>query len=77
MSVVEYNIRGNWQFDAPSYSTDEWREFLQYAKQYANYETGVDADDDANYITLQTCIRNRTDDRTIVVGKEIARDRKE
>ena len=73
-AVIQYDIRqGGWIFDAPDYSEDEWHAFLKYAQTHALYETSEPISDNANYVTLQTCIRGSDTLRTIVLGKEVER----
>lgn len=76
-AVVEYNIYGDWLFDVSAYSQEEWKSYLDYADQHKLYETGVELDVNNRYVTLQTCIRNRSNDRTIIVGKEISVEKQE
>ena len=70
-AVVEYDIYGDWLFDVSAYSRQEWQSYLDYAAENKLYDTGVDLDVNTRYVTLQTCIRNRPNDRTVIVGKEI------
>lgn len=66
----ENNLQ-DWYFNVPSYSNEEWTNFITYATSHSLYDTGVQMDSDNRYVTLQTCIRGSQDDRLIVVGKEV------
>ena len=75
-AVVEFDTKKEWKYAEGTYDEDEWRKFVSYAVGFRNYDTGVKMRLSDNYVTLQTCIRNRTDDRTVIIGKEIERKKK-
>lgn len=72
-AVVQYSVNSDWMFDAPDYSEEEWLSFLKYAQTHALYETSEAVSDNANYVTLQTCIRGSDTLRTVILGKEVER----
>jgi len=72
-AVVQYNAGSNWVFDAPEYSDEEWHTFLTYAQTHMLYRTSEPISDNANYVTLQTCIRGSETLRTVILGKEVER----
>lgn len=66
----ENNLQ-DWYFNIPSYSSEEWTNFINYATSHSLYDTGVQMDEDSRYVTLQTCIRGSDDDRLVIVAKQI------
>lgn len=55
-----------------NYEESYFNEYLKTIEKKSFYDTGVDLTMDDNFITLQTCVRNRDDLRLIVVAKQIS-----
>lgn len=73
-TVLNYRASSKqFHFTYADYSSSEWKDFLRYVEQHKEYETGVSIDEDANYVTLQTCLRGDRGRRVIVIGKEVQR----
>lgn len=56
-----------------NYSDEEFISFINNAKNQAFYDTGVEFDPDDRIMSLQTCITYDSDERLVVIGKEISK----
>ncbi len=59
-------------YNTADFQTEEgFLRHVRRAKERSMYETEIEIDGDDNLLTLQTCVRNRSDLRLIVVAKQI------
>lgn len=70
---VDYDIVA----DGMEYMFSEWTEsalgyYLSQVSAIEQYDTGVEISYGDKFVTLQTCVNNRDDQREIVIAKEIA-----
>lgn len=56
-----------------SFSESEFNDFVLNAEKQALYSTGVEVNYSDKLMSLQTCIRYDSDERLVVVGKEVSR----
>lgn len=70
-SIDDYDNIPYWQGE---FTNQQFTSFINNAKNQAFYNTGVDFEADDNVMTLQTCITVDSDQRLVVIGKEISRE---
>ena len=71
-----YNVKhldGEVHFYVPNYTETMFDNYIDNVKKNALYDTGVDINYNDKLLTLQTCVEYRSDEREIVLLKEIER----
>lgn len=68
-AVVKYSTEDTWYFNNPSYTSEEWANFVDFGENNKLYPTDINMDENGVFLTMQTCIRNNNSERLIVVGK--------
>ena len=71
-SIEDYDNVPYWQ---GSFSDQQFIDFVNNAKSQAIYETNVNIEVDDKLMSLQTCITFDSDERLVVIGKEISREK--
>lgn len=57
-----------------NFSEEQFYSFVENAKAQEIYSTGVEMTPDDKMMSLQTCISYDTDERLVVIGKEVSRE---
>lgn len=55
----------------PEWTEEELEYYLDRVSEIEEYDTGVEIGPDDKFVTLQTCVENREDQREIVIAKQI------
>ena len=66
-----YYSRVNEQYNLPDYTPEYFTEYHTTVKAKQLYETGEDFTYEDKLLTLQTCVENRSDQREIVVCRQV------
>lgn len=69
-SIDDYDNIPYWQ---GNYTEAEFTSFIKNAQNQAFYDTGVNIDVDDKVMTLQTCITADSDERLVVIGKQVSK----
>lgn len=69
-TVEDFDSIPYWQ---GSFNEEQLKSFIDNAKSQAFYDTGVEFNGDDKIMTLQTCITYDSDERLVIVGKEVKR----
>ena len=68
-----YYVDDNAQYYIPEYTEDYFNTYKSYVEEKKLYDTGVNVNYGDKTLTLQTCVRNKDNQRQIVICKEISR----
>lgn len=69
-STNDYDNIPYWQGD---FTNEQFSSFITNAKNQAFYDTGMEFSEKDNLMTLQTCITADSEERLVVIGKEVSR----
>ena len=69
-SVNDYDSIPYWQ---GNFNEQQFSSFINNAKKQAFYETGVEFNAEDKIMTLQTCITQDSEERLVVIGKEVGK----
>ena len=68
-----YYTEDGFEFYIPNYTETMFNSYIGNVKKNALYDTGVDINYNDKLLTLQTCVEYRSDEREIVLLKEVKR----